>query len=95
MKIRSIASFLLCLSGCLLVLCFAGRISVVDTPALFSAVIANYARETMAINAVASIYLNYRIFDTIFEALLLLVSVMGVIHFSRHEEGAADAKKDK
>ncbi len=41
--------------------------------------------DTGATNAVAAIYLNYRVFDTIFEALLLLVSIIGIIHFSRHE----------
>ena len=93
MRIRRAASFLLCLAGCLLVLCFAGGITAGEAPALFGAVMANYARETMAVNAVASLYLNYRIFDTIFEALLLLVSVMSVIHFSRHEEAPAAAPK--
>lgn len=44
-----------------------------------------FFRDTGAANAVASIYLNYRVFDTIFEALLLLVSIIGIIHFSRHE----------
>ncbi len=46
----------------------------------------NYMADTGAQNSVASIYLNYRIFDTIFEALMLLVCVMGVIHFSRHSD---------
>ena len=91
MKIQSVASFLLCLTGCLLVLYFAGVVFAVDTPPLFSAVMDNYDKDTLAKNAVAAIYLNYRIFDTIFEALMLLVSVMGVIHFSRHEEGDSDA----
>jgi len=84
--IRKIASFLLCLVGFLLVLYCTGMISGVDTPPLFHAVMNNYSTDTLATNAVASIYLNYRIFDTVFEALMLLVSVMGVIHFSRHLE---------
>ena len=92
MKIQRVASFLLCLAGCLLVLYFAGMTSATDTTPLFSAVMDNYDKDTLAENAVAAIYLNYRIFDTIFEALMLLVSVMGVIHFSRHEEGGSDAR---
>lgn len=50
---------------------------------------ANFFAETGASNAVAGIYLNYRVFDTLFEALMLVVSVMEVINVSwanRHEE---------
>lgn len=41
--------------------------------------------DTGSINIVSGIYLNYRLFDTLFETLLLLVSVIGIIYFSRHE----------
>lgn len=50
---------------------------------------ADFIAETGATNAVAGIYLNYRVFDTLFEALMLMVSVMEVINVSwanRHEE---------
>lgn len=50
---------------------------------------ANFLEETGASNAVAGIYLNYRVFDTLFEALMLMVSVMEVINVSwsnRHKE---------
>lgn len=50
---------------------------------------ANFTAQTGATNAVASIYLNYRVFDTLFEALMLMVSVMEVINVSwanRHED---------
>ncbi len=42
----------------------------------------NFIEETGATNAVAGIYLNYRVFDTLFEALMLMVSVMEVIDIS-------------
>lgn len=42
----------------------------------------DFIKQTGAQNAVAGIYLNYRMFDTIFEALMLLVSVMEVINIS-------------
>ncbi|MDQ2086166.1 hypothetical protein RBH29_06945 [Herbivorax sp. ANBcel31] len=45
----------------------------------------NFIEDTGAKNAVTSIYLNYRVYDTIFETLTLIVSVIGVIHFSKHE----------
>lgn len=42
----------------------------------------DFYAETGAKNAVAGIYLNYRMFDTLFEALMLMVSVMEVINVS-------------
>lgn len=49
--------------------------------------ISNYESDTHAYNMVSAIYLNYRFFDTIFETLTLLVSVIGIIYFSRHSLG--------
>lgn len=49
----------------------------------------HFVQDTWASNAVASIYLNYRALDSIFETLMLLISVMAVIKFSwrkDHEE---------
>lgn len=43
----------------------------------------NFIGETASKNAVTSIYLNYRIYDTFFETLTLLVSVFGVVFLSR------------
>jgi len=47
--------------------------------------ITHYIADTGALNAVTGIYLNYRVFDTLFETLVLLISVIGIIYFSRHE----------
>jgi len=41
----------------------------------------HFREDTGAQNAVAAIYLNYRMYDTLFEALMLLVSIIGMIHF--------------
>ena len=35
-----------------------------------------FIRDTRSLNAVTGIYLNYRVFDTLFETLVLLVSVI-------------------
>lgn len=48
----------------------------------------NSLLETGCTNGVTAIYLHYRLFDTLFEALLLLISIIGIVHFSRHEEGS-------
>lgn len=53
--------------------------------ALYEYITTNFMAETGAENAVTAIYLDYRMFDTLFETLLLLVSVIGIIYFSRHE----------
>ena len=37
--------------------------------------------DTGAGNAVAAIYLNYRIYDTLFEALILLAAISAMLHF--------------
>ncbi|MCL2392065.1 MAG: DUF4040 domain-containing protein [Oscillospiraceae bacterium] len=37
-------------------------------------------------NAVTSIYLGFRVYDTLFEALMLLISVVGVAHMSCRSE---------
>lgn len=46
--------------------------------------------ETASPNVVTAIYLNYRYYDTLFEALVLLFSVIGVIYMSVHEKEASD-----
>lgn len=43
----------------------------------------NFIEDTGARNAVAAIYLNYRMYDTVFEALILLVSIIAMLHFFR------------
>ncbi len=50
---------------------------------LFNEVFSRGITETAAQNLVAAIYLNYRLFDTLLEALLLLVSVIGIAQFAR------------
>lgn len=40
-------------------------------------------------NAVTAIYLGYRLYDTVFEALILLISIMAVIHLSHYKDLAA------
>jgi multisubunit Na+/H+ antiporter MnhB subunit len=42
--------------------------------------------ETGATNLVSAIYLGYRAYDTLGEALVLLLAVTGVYFFARNEE---------
>ena len=43
--------------------------------------IRHFQADTGASNAVAAIYLNYRMYDTVFEALILFVSIIAMLHF--------------
>lgn len=52
-------------------------------------VLQNHTSQTGAQNAVTAVYLNYRLWDTLFESMLLLLSALAVISFSwssDHEE---------
>lgn len=60
---------------------FLNHAEKIDTP-LMDYFTADFYAETGALNSVAAIYLNYRVFDTLFEALMLMVSVMEVINVS-------------
>lgn len=43
------------------------------------------AADTGAENAVTAVYLDYRLFATLFETMLLFCSVIAVFYFSRHQ----------
>jgi len=70
-----------------------------DSPAntfLRDLYLANYRIDIGGQNAVTSIYLGYRVYDTLFEALMLLIAAVGVSHmswFSDHDkiEGTIEA----
>lgn len=42
----------------------------------------NHIDDTQAQNAVTAVYLNYRLWDTLFESLVLLISALAVISLS-------------
>ena len=46
--------------------------------------IAYFRDDVGGTNAIGAIYLGYRVYDTLFEALMLVVSVVAVIHMSAH-----------
>ncbi|MCL2077533.1 MAG: DUF4040 domain-containing protein [Oscillospiraceae bacterium] len=45
-----------------------------------------FSRDVGGENSVTSIYLGYRVYDTLFEALMLLVGIVSVTHLSRYCE---------
>lgn len=68
-------------SACLVLFLFLNHSEKLDMP-LREYITANFFEETGAQNAVSATYLNYRVFDTLLETLMLLVSVMEVINVS-------------
>ena len=50
-------------------------------PTMYEYMIENYQEDTSAKNAVAAILLNYRMYDTMFEALILLTAIIGMKQF--------------
>lgn len=53
---------------------------------MYQGFVQNAYLETQAPNVVTAIYLHYRYYDTLFEALMLLFSVIAVIYLSIHDE---------
>ena len=48
--------------------------------------ITRFNQDVGGYNAVTSIYLGYRVYDTLFEALMLVIAVVAVIHMSHFSE---------
>ncbi len=79
---RKIISFLFILAlGSALFIAYFAQGNASSSP-LAREIFARGILETTANNLVAAVYLNYRLFDTLLEALLLLVSVIGVSQFA-------------
>jgi len=83
---------LLLLAACVLTLVTGAWVPRLDPGPLQVEVVTRYLDGPGIVNPVTSILLNYRVVDTIFEALLLVVAVMGVIHLTdpRSRVGARD-----
>ena len=75
------------LIGLLCLAMFAGVVfltinhSETTEPTLYNYFTNSLEDNTGAQNIVAAILLNYRMYDTVFEAMILLTSVMGMLHF--------------
>ena len=75
----------LLLSGLILFAVVAEAPSTEDPP-IVGRIIERAPEETGATNLVTAIYLGYRAYDTLGEALVLLLAVTGVYFFTREEE---------
>lgn len=50
-------------------------------PFLYESITRNFEQDTASQNAIAAILLNYRMYDTMFEALILLTAIIGMQQF--------------
>ncbi len=79
-KRRYIAILALCLliAAGVVVLYVSSGATGIDASAARDYVAEKHADDTSAANAVTAVYLNYRFWDTLFEALILLISVLAI-----------------
>jgi len=84
-KNRRFIIMLICILMCtFIVMTFisAGDTNYADNTKAKTYILENHTEQTGAENAVTAVYLNYRLWDTIFESMLLLLSALAVISFS-------------
>jgi len=77
---RGLATFLIVVTSFLLMVYFTYTSTPFTNSRLGMMVMESSFAQGMEVNPVTGIVLNYRAFDTIFEALLLLISGIGVVH---------------
>lgn len=82
-------SYLLLIGSCGLVIYLSRTFPEFGIAPLATLVMESTFSRGGGLNPVGSIYLNYRVFDTIFEALMLLISGVGVIHLIRYQGGTS------
>ena len=73
-------SDILLIGSCALVLFLATRIPSAPLAPLHYHTVDEYLTHGVGVNPITSILLYYRGFDTVFEALMLLTAVLGVVH---------------
>lgn len=78
---RTFLSALLCLTALVVVVLIQTTYEDAAEPMLQAYVVEHFQTDTGARNAVSAILLNYRMFDTIFEALILLTAIIGMHQF--------------
>ena len=79
--IRTLMSALLVLVVFLAVTALQARHNETRDPFLYNRITRGFEEETSAHNAVAAVLLNYRMYDTMFEALILLTAIIGMQQF--------------
>jgi multisubunit Na+/H+ antiporter MnhB subunit len=83
---RLILSLSALLLSALILLALVSALPGSEDPPIVERIKHRAEEETGATNLVSAIYLGYRAYDTLGEALVLLLAVTGVYFFARNEE---------
>jgi uncharacterized MnhB-related membrane protein len=81
---RFISYDILIISSCVLVLFLTRQTEIIGNAQLFYEVINDFQVNGARVYPVSAILLDYRLFDTLFEALILLISGLAVAHLIKH-----------
>ncbi len=92
---RMLLSALLVLSVFVLVTHITKLHPEVQDPVLYDYVIHNFEDDCRTSNAVTAILLNYRMYDTMFEVLILLTAIIGMKQFLPAPHELKDISSDK
>lgn len=76
---------LLMAGSAVLVLWLTARAPALTVTPVHEQVMGRFLEGSRSVNPVTSILLHYRVLDTVLEALMLLVAVLGVMHLTRSE----------
>ena len=80
---------------CIVVILLVNIFDETMDPSAYKYYIENIVEEADMPNAVTAIYLRYRLFDTLFEALLLAVAVSAVVYFASEWEKEKEEHEDE
>jgi multisubunit Na+/H+ antiporter MnhB subunit len=86
---------LLFVFGVFLAVMLMGDLNTQLDPFLYTYMVENFRTDTGAHNAIAAILLNYRMYDTMFEALILLTAIIGMRQFLPSPDELADSSEQK
>ena len=78
---RTIVSAVIAVSLFVLVINISRGFPEKQEPVLYKYVVENFEDDCGTSNAVTAILLNYRMYDTMFEVLILLTAIIGMKHF--------------
>lgn len=92
---KNILSALLVFAVLVMVLGITNLHEEMQEPHLYLYMTENFKEDTGAHNAIAAILLNYRMYDTMFEALILLTAIIGMKQFLPSPEELEDAHREK